>query len=159
MSIPKRASLQWHNTQANGFGMYSFLYIQIESRRKPFCHEMYFQPNSSLIICLLSQMYYLAFDCEADYIFINHKKSWLMIFLIRHISRWMYQWTMWVIWKERYNQMFKGLECPLIDLKLIFLCTLYDWMTALFPFCLFLRRNWMAASSGHSFSNFLDFLD
>ena len=51
---------------------------------------------------------------------------------------------MWIIWKEWNNQTFEGLERPSVELNLIFLCTLYEWMAAL---------------SDHSFSNFLDFLD
>ena len=51
---------------------------------------------------------------------------------------------MWILWKERNNKTFEGVECPSMELELLFLQTLYEWMTAL---------------SGHSFSNFLDFLD
>ena len=45
----------------------------------------------------------------------------------------------WVLWKERNNHTFKGLERSLVELKLVFLCTLYEWMAAL---------------GGHSFSHF-----
>lgn len=49
---------------------------------------------------------------------------------------------MWIILKEWYNQTFKGLEQPMVDLKKKNLHILYDLIAAL---------------SGHSFSNLLDF--
>lgn len=50
---------------------------------------------------------------------------------------------MWIIFKEWYNQTFKGLEQPMVDLKKKKnLRILYDLIAAL---------------SGHSFSNLLDF--
>ena len=51
---------------------------------------------------------------------------------------------MWILWKERNNRTFEGVEWPSVELKLLFLRTLYEWMTAL---------------SNHSFSDFLDFPD
>ena len=51
---------------------------------------------------------------------------------------------MWILSKERNSRMFNGLERLLVELKLIFLYTLYDWMAAL---------------TSHSFSSFLGFLD
>ena len=38
---------------------------------------------------------------------------------------------MWVIWKERNNWIFKGLEQSMVDVKLNFLCTLYALITTL----------------------------
>jgi hypothetical protein len=46
--------------------------------------------------------------------------------------------------EKLFSQLLLMLYLPMVDLKLIFLCTLYDWMAAL---------------SGHSFSNLPDFLD
>ena len=49
---------------------------------------------------------------------------------------------MWNIWQKRNNCTFEGFECSPLELKLFFICSMYDWMTAL---------------SGHSFSNIMDF--
>ena len=49
----------------------------------------------------------------------------------------------WTIWRECNQHVFEGVGCS-SDLKLLFLCTMYDWMAA---FC------------GHLFSNLEEFLD
>ena len=49
----------------------------------------------------------------------------------------------WIMWKERNNRTFEAVECPSVELKMIFHRTLYEWMTTL---------------SGHSFLIFWIFL-
>jgi hypothetical protein len=49
----------------------------------------------------------------------------------------------WILWK-RNNKTFEGVDRPSVELKMLFLQTLYEWMTAL---------------GGHSFFYFLGFLD
>ena len=36
---------------------------------------------------------------------------------------------MWCIWKERNSRCFEDIECSMLDLKLLFLQTLFDWFS------------------------------
>jgi len=38
---------------------------------------------------------------------------------------------MWSIWKEWNNRAFEGFERSMMDLKLLILCALFDWMAVL----------------------------
>ena len=52
--------------------------------------------------------------------------------------------VMWVLWRERNLRVFEGQERTVLDLKLVLLRTLFDWMHG---------------NSNHSFSSFKEFLD
>jgi hypothetical protein len=51
---------------------------------------------------------------------------------------------MWTIWREHNQHSFEGTERSPLELKLFLFCAMYDWMAAL---------------SGHFFSNLKEFLD
>ena len=51
---------------------------------------------------------------------------------------------MWTIWKEHNQRTFEWIKRSPMEIKLSFLCSMYDWMAAL---------------SGHSFSSLEEFLD
>ncbi len=53
-------------------------------------------------------------------------------------------WLVWCLWRERIARSFEGCELSIINLKMQFLQTLFDWMLAIGLF---------------SFSSFLEFLD
>ena len=44
------------------------------------------------------------------------------------------QYIMWSIWREQNNRIFEGEECSIIELKCIFLLSLFEWRTALSGF-------------------------
>jgi hypothetical protein len=68
---------------------------------------------------------------------LGRHKNWVLWNAIPHC-------VLWCIWRERNDRTFEGCERNILDLKILLLRTLFDWMTA---------------TSLFSFSNFLEFLD
>ena len=68
---------------------------------------------------------------------LGRHKNWVLWNAIPHC-------VLWCIWRERNDRTFEGCERNILDLKILLLRTLFDWMTA---------------TSLFSFSNFLEFFD
>ena len=73
--------------------------------------------------------------------------SWMRSFRkSRHAEEWgaVPLCVMWVLWRERNQRVFEGQEQTVLELKILLLCTLFDWLHC---------------SSSHSFLCFEDILD
>ena len=82
--------------------------------------------------------------CHNSWILLILLIAWQVGFLTKVHFQLFHLCVKWFFWKERNYRTFKGTEQPMVVVKLIFLCTLY---------------NWMATMGGKSFSSLLDLLD